>query len=192
MLIPCSKRIHDLHVNQDARYLKTPPYITDKGTRKKKCGKFPIRDIMKQKRKFIVSRSECSHSSLLGTHWECQHWVWCCDPLMERKNISHGNCDAIDKKSWKAARRLFVKNFACEVWQSQRRLGYTSARLAPRVSVSIAARDWCQWRWCLNVVWAVISWHSSHSNCSFEIQNTLHNITTDTSLIKWTPEKIRE
>ena len=68
-------------------------------------------------------------------HIECQHWVWCCDPLMERKNISHGNCDAIDKKSWKAARRLFVKNFACEVWQSQRRLGYTSARLAPGVSV---------------------------------------------------------
>ena len=126
---------------------------------------------------------------MLGTHWECQHWVWCCDPLMERKNISHGNCDAIDKKIWKATRRLFVKKFACEVWQSQRRLGYTSARLAPRVSVSIAARDWCQWRWCLNVVWAVISWHSSHSNCSFEIQNTLHDITTDTSLIKWTPEK---
>ena len=57
-----------------------------------------------------------------------------CNPLMERKNISHGNCEAIDKKSWKAAWRLFVKYFACEVWQSQRRLGYTSARLALRVS----------------------------------------------------------
>ena len=27
-----------------------------------------------------------------------------------------------------------MKKFACEVWQSQMRLGYTSARLAPRVS----------------------------------------------------------
>ena len=73
------------------------------------------------------------HSSMLGTEWECQHWVRSAI-LWWRERIS---VMAIVKQLTRKARaawRLFVKYFACEVWQSQRRLGYTSARLALRVS----------------------------------------------------------
>ena len=130
------------------------------------------------------------HSSMLGTEWECQHWVRSAI-LWWRERISvMAIVKQLTRKAGKRPGDFLWSTLPVKFGKA--RGGWVIQVPAWRsVSpLSIAARDWCQWRWCLNVVWAVISWHSSHSNCSFEIQNTLHNITTDTSRIKWTAENL--